>query len=215
MFHDRAEALRHVDELPRLKNADAQKEIVAAIIDTRNLELCGKARGVRIEGYDYGVICTNNVALALAKEKQDPSYCTMLDNKLVSVLKCEFDVAFSKALAGQDADVCTTLSQEGVLACTSAYWNTRARDENNVSLCANIPTAASQKECEESYRLSRLGVEPDFVSCGDLSTANLRAGCDELKKVFAEEQAGVGECRALANIWAMPYCEAYMMKTAE
>ena len=149
------------------------QEQAAEIIKTKNLEACQQ-----IDDKLYKTVCTNNIALNLAKEKQDVSYCQELDDKLVSIANCERQVLFEKSLELENISVCDEAQTTEVKdECKDAFWLSLALKKEDVVVCEN---AGSEKDaCSDNY-LFRVGFEGDQTDfdCTKFVQEDVKRDCE-------------------------------------
>ena len=94
-FYFRKQTVEVRDEKIRLQ------EQVAEIIKTKDFSLCDE-----MKDKVYFTVCNNNIALNLAQERSDLSYCQKIDNTLVLIEECERQVIFKKSLLKENIEVC-------------------------------------------------------------------------------------------------------------
>src|SRR3989338_2475215 len=116
-----------------------QQKRVAEIIATGDLNKCKEAEGVMINGYDYGIVCNDNVVENLAMERLDTSFCDKLaDNSSDWVAACKKEVTLKKLQQTNDLQVCQTASSDFKAECEALYWSRQALDLKESKPCENI-----------------------------------------------------------------------------
>jgi len=177
----REEALKRYAELPQLSNSEAQKEIIAAIIEAKDLEKCQVAEGVLIDGQDYGVVCKNNVAEKLAKENLDINYCRQLDGVLVSQKLCMEDILI--ALANKDSNEARckeSQDSEVEINCLVAFWSDQAKEKNDPQLCSKISDQIFKENCRIYFYTNQLISNSPVVNCSAVPEV-MTADCHLIK----------------------------------
>ncbi|MEA3344190.1 MAG: hypothetical protein U9Q16_00700 [Patescibacteria group bacterium] len=110
------------------------QEQVVGIIKTNDFNGCDQ-----IEDEIYRTACVNNIAMNLAQEKQDISYCEKIDNKLMSIASCERRVLFKKSLAEEHISICNeTENNEIQQQCKDRFWPLLAVKKGDIDLCQNV-----------------------------------------------------------------------------
>lgn len=123
------------------------QEKAAEIIKTNDFDKCQE-----IENQLYRTVCINNIALNLAEETQDISYCQRLDDELVSISNCEKQVLLKKSLDKEDINVCDeTKNSEIQKECKENFWLFLAREKKDIKLCDNITIEQEKNSCYDYY----------------------------------------------------------------
>lgn len=83
------------------------QEQVGGLIKTKDFQKCDEVKDEM-----YKTVCINNIALNLAQEKKDISYCKKLDDKLIKIDGCEMGIISGKAVEKKDPEICKELGSE-------------------------------------------------------------------------------------------------------
>lgn len=126
----------------------ALQESVAGIVKTKNIETC---LGVKDEM--YRAVCRNNVALRLAEETLNVSYCEYLDDILVSKASCQQGVVFKKSIKEEDVNVCGLLPDPKLQqVCRNEFWiNPSVLTGKDVSFCEVAQAGSEQLLCKDAH----------------------------------------------------------------
>lgn len=123
------------------------QEQAGAIIKTKDFNRCDE-----IKDEMYRTVCINNIALNLAQETQDISYCQKIDNKLVPIRDCEAQIIFQKFLDKEDINVCKeTKNQELQKQCQESFWPSLALKKENIKLCDQVEIEKERNYCHDNY----------------------------------------------------------------
>lgn len=132
-----------------LKIADEIKwqEQTAAIVKTEDFDKCGQ-----LTDELYKIICVNNIALNLAKETQDVSYCQKLDDKLIRRGDCERQIVFNKALEKNDIKICEQITEKDKAdICYNNFLIAKNFNQNPEKFnCFSLRGAAARTDCEKA-----------------------------------------------------------------
>ncbi|PLX20976.1 hypothetical protein C0584_04295 [Candidatus Parcubacteria bacterium] len=175
-----------------LQNKDIEKELalqdqVDKIIFDGELEACDK-----VDDDYYKRVCVNNVAYEMAKKTGDVSYCKKLDDILVSVEDCEWNVVLNKSLLGNDVTICEEAENQDLRAqCLENFYSNKALKEGEVENCEQINEIIRRNNCIDSFVF-----ENEFLSdisnfeCEKFSDKQARNDCallNEEENIFTKE----------------------------
>jgi len=127
----------------------------------------------------YHTVCINNIALNLAQETQDISYCQKIDNKLVPIRDCESQVIFKKSLDKESIAICDeTKDQELQKQCRNSFWPSLALKKQDNKLCDNIQTEPEKTFCYDNYVLQKeFTQDAANFKCAEFSDKQVRLDC--------------------------------------
>lgn len=168
---------------PEVKTELQLQQQVADIVATKDFSQCSKVSDAL-----YKVVCVNNIALNLAQETQDLSYCQKIDNNLVPISDCERQIIFTKSVTKGDVSVCgetndATIKEE----CITGFWQERAFKEGNITLCENIIGEFHKNYCYDNYLFNKnyLGNMSGF-DCRLFKDAQTKEDCLNYKKISSQ-----------------------------
>jgi len=182
IFSDRNKALEYADRIKVIKDKGVQDQILAAIIETGEIDRCTVAAGVIVGGVDYETVCRNNIALSQAIQTQDISFCSKLDDTLMSRADCRSQVLLSKAVDSNNITGCLGASSAEKLNCETSFWFYRAVEEKKINYCENWPKDQIGN-CQTRYSIRLIQTSPEEVACGILSEKN---DCETTKRIINE-----------------------------
>ncbi len=187
------EALNRVGDLPKLTQREARDEVLAAVIHTNDSSLCEKMRGVSLDGYDYSVVCKNNIAYNQAISSKDPRFCSGVDNSLMSMKDCEMAV-INEAVKSGDVRSCDLFTdQEGHITCTSAFAVREALKTGDASECRAL-SGDTLPNCEVGAAFAKLLRSPRSVQCITQKNGVPVSDCKMAKSLFPEGVKKVEDC---------------------
>jgi hypothetical protein len=161
----------------------AFRDDVAAIIKSGDLAACDSANRI-LDGVNYRTVCRNNIFWNEAQSNLDFTACEGLDDRLMSVKDCETSVMVGLLRKEKSLSVCNTVPDALKAACPSAYWSLAAVDQDNVTLCRNLPSS-TEPNCERNFliSLSAAGASSSIaLPCADFTEARLRSECGALQE---------------------------------
>ncbi|MDI6734439.1 MAG: hypothetical protein QMD50_03070 [Patescibacteria group bacterium] len=162
----------------------SEEQKVAEIVSTGNFNKCSEVKYIGIDGIDYKTVCQNNIALNKARQTLNISWCSKIDNILISKSECEQDVIQGMLLKDNKLSVCDIVSNNALKKdCVSSYWYLKAIADKNAAVCKNSP---EPQACEEIYWIDQLQQNPNSVSCSKISLATLKNDCNTFKKSLIE-----------------------------
>ncbi len=127
------------------EKAPVSQEQLGKIIKGKDLAACDK-----ISTEKDSVICRNTIALTLAKEKLDASFCEKLDNK-ENQANCQKAVLYDKAEL-QGVEVCQQAgTEEEKRDCEKEYYFTMAIQKNDAAQCVNLKNEEDISKCREDF----------------------------------------------------------------
>jgi len=180
--------------LPGLKPLTPEEELelqkrAAEIIKTKNFDSC-----TEIENELYRTVCINNIALNLAEETQDISYCQRLDDKLVSVANCERNVLLEKSLDKEDIGICDETSNSEVQkVCQDVFWQSLALEKGDSSVCEGAGEEEERNACFDIYLFNQefLESEADF-DCQKFYSQDVKEDCESFKEMLSTDEMNCG-----------------------
>lgn len=162
------------------KEIEFQKQ-AGEIIKTKDFSSCNA-----IKNEMYQSVCVNNIALNLAQETKDISYCLKLDNKLVPIAECERQIVSQLSLEKEDKAICQTATDETVAkGCEEFYLFGLANKKQDPDICDQDPDKTKADQCWNAYHvqktlspqgLSGAGTAPS-LGCSILRGADAKADC--------------------------------------
>lgn len=170
---------------------------VGDAIATKDLASCDAFKGVpATDGADYYVICRNNIALTLAQEKHDPSYCDDLDGTLMSVSDCKRNVTVNSATGG-DLSACSAIASSTMqTACVTTYWAGQATRAKDPTLCSHITDSNLAAACGQQVLVAELVQNPAAFSCDQLS-GSLQSDCQLLQSAIKNKS--IASCSGILD----------------
>lgn len=144
------------------------------IIKTKDLSKCEE-----IPNEMFRKVCTNNIALNLAQDTGDVSYCKKLDNELISISDCEKKTAMESSLQKGSVESCNFLPDENDKAiCLNNFYQTKSISEKNISLCDGIKEIETRNLCKDQYTYKLEFIEnPKSFECEKFYTAEAKRDC--------------------------------------
>lgn len=192
--------LSEPEKLTSEKEIELQKK-AAEIIKTNDFNKCQE-----IKNELYNTVCVNNIALNLAEEKQDISYCQKLDNKLVSIAGCERQVLLKKSQDKKDIDVCNeTKNSEIQKECKDNFWPLLALKKKDINLCENITTEQEKNSCYDNYLFQEEFVKSEkSFDCGKFYAQQVKADCEIYKESILNKKPA--DCNSFKSDLFFNYC---------
>jgi len=127
------------------EKAPVSQEQLRKIIEGKDLAACDK-----ISTEKDSVICRNTIALTLAKEKLDASFCEKLDGK-ENQANCQKMVFYDKA-EREGVEVCQQAkTEEEKRDCEKEYYFTMAIQKNDVAQCVPLKSEEDINKCREDF----------------------------------------------------------------
>ncbi len=193
-------------ELTAEEKANQEKQAkVAELIKTGKLEECAKAKRIVIQGVDYETVCRNNVALNLALDRLDPSFCDKLDGNLLSIASCKNRVWAAKFANVKELAQCDEApTGELKSTCQVLYWLNGAVQHDDVTLCDHLTESQTKTECRNSFFLNRLASNPREARCENFS-APLKQDCETLEKALSTPKNSQG-CLRIRDVRLQSFC---------
>lgn len=188
---------------------DLQKQAADAI-KTKDFSAC---RAIKNEM--YRVVCVNNIAINLAQETGDISYCSKIDGKLVPVSECESSAIMKLSAGKEDITICSQASEETTrTACQSAFYSSLAQKKNDPSVCDQNPDKIAAAACYNGFILSGFlssGLsDAEALTCESFRGEDTRKDCESLKTVLGKVPPPPLEfaeaCRAVISPVFKPLC---------
>lgn len=171
-------------EIPKPKSESDLQEQMAEIVKSENFDRCQE-----IEDKTYQTACINNIALNLANEKQDLSFCQKLDDKLVSIETCEREIIFSKSIDKEDISVCgETKNSQLKKECEDSFWPSLALKKGDIRLCDNISDESAKENCSNQYLAKKeFSGNVSAFDCNKFQGEEIRQDCNMMKENTGED----------------------------
>lgn len=173
------------------------QEQAADIIKSKDFSRCDE-----ISDPTYKTVCVNNIAMNVAQETGDVSYCDKMDNKLVPKEDCERQAVFAKSVENEDIKVCEGATIELVRRdCENGLWQSLAFKRGDIKLCENIKTENEKNYCHDNYLLNKeFAGKINKLDCNSLREVQAQEDCRQVKKNAAQA------CRAVQSTLFTDYC---------
>lgn len=182
-------------------------EQLARIIKTKNLDSCNQ-----IMDDEQEKICVNNVALALAQEKLDVSYCQKLDGASVSIADCEKRIILSKAIKEEKADACNSAPEDHRRQCRISFYHQLAIKKDNAMACDGLDSIDLVNSCKDNFEVMKnFYRDPSGFNCGVLKMETYKADCSRVKsmlnspEIITEESSG--NCTEIKTAAFFEFCK--------
>lgn len=164
----------------------ALQEEAGEIIKTKDFKGCEQ-----IEDEMYRSVCINNIALNLAQETGDVSYCQRLDDKLIPRADCERQIVSQKSIEKEDRVVCEEAVDEDVVKeCQESFLLGLANKKQDPSICDQEADKAKADQCWNFYHVQTmlpLGTgETPSLDCSVLRGVETKTDCALMNKVKKE-----------------------------
>ena len=150
------------------------QEQLGELIKGGNFDDCEK-----IGNAYYETVCVNNIALQLAQERLDVSYCQKIDNKLIPIADCERQVVVKKSIERESVAICDEATDGDVREqCKASFLIGLAYKKNDVSICDREQDSVRRNECVDMYVFQREYVTNSVgFDCGRFSDGDVRRDC--------------------------------------
>lgn len=183
---------------PEVKTELELQQQVADIVATKDFSQCGNVSDAM-----YKVVCVNNIALNLAQETQDLSYCQKIDNALVPISDCERQIIFTKSVTKGDVAVCSETNDAVIREeCIAGFWQTKAFNEGNTKLCENIGNEFNKNYCYDNYLFNTTFLKNvSGFDCRSFKDAQTQKDCKTYKKLSAGSM-----CEGLSSMLFTNHC---------
>jgi len=180
----------------------ALQQKVALIIKTKDFRKCES-----VNSELYRKVCINNIALNLAKETGDISYCQMVDNELIPISECEREAIFDYSLQKEDITICNkTKNSELKRECYQNFWPRLAMKKKNPQLCENIVNQSEKNLCYDKYLFFTEFVKsPPNFSCIKFRDLGVREDCEIYKQSLKKRVSG-NICEMFSTNLFKNYC---------
>jgi len=153
----------------------------------------------------YETVCINNIALQLAQERLDVSYCQKIDNKLIPIADCERQVIFRKAVDREDIAVCDeTKNEELRVQCRADFLLSLAFKKNDIRVCEQETAPERRTECVDTYMFQKEYVSnPTGFHCSRFLGDSVRQDCNAVETFQGRE---FDKCLGLQSNLFTNYC---------
>ncbi len=187
-----------VEDNVELGEIELQQQ-VAVLIKSKDFSSCSQ-----VDDNLYKKVCVNNIALNLAYEKLDITYCQKLDDELVSIDDCVSTVAFQGAIENNDITFCKDIIDDELQKdCEVSFYQQMSIIDENVALCDNLEEDL-RVNCVNSYYLqTEFAVDLDNFACSKLIGDDLQSDCEIMKN--AESNFS---CSSLKSYEVSSYCQS-------
>lgn len=168
------------------------QEELGVLIQTGSFDECKK-----INDAYYETVCINNIALALADEKLDVSFCQKIDNKLIPIIECERQVVMKKSIEREDMHICDEATDSGVREqCRTSFAIGLALKKNDIRACEQEATPERRTECADMFLFqTEFLADPSKFTCSKFREEDVRTDCVAFSKQDLSQ--GMGECSTL------------------
>lgn len=184
---------------PLPQNETKIREKLGEILNQKDLERCKE-----IHNSLYQKVCINNIALTLAQETQNISYCEMLDGELIPKEECERIVIFNKSLSLEDINVCKeTQNPKLQSACKETFWAVMAIKKRNSSYCENLPEN-KKILCYDRYTFQEFISNPKNFECKKFQDEQTQQDCE----VYKKDLPHIIKCQLLKTNMFKDYCKS-------
>lgn len=176
-------------EKPKVKNELELQQQAADIIRSKDFNRCQE-----IKDEVYQKVCINNIALNLAEEKQDISYCQKIDGQLIPIEECEREIIFQKAIDEGKTDACEETNNQGLQQeCKENFWSDSAVKKSDIALCNNVEGEQGKNVCRDNYVFAKeYQVNAASFDCDRFNEENLRQYCEASKQGPSVPQESFG-----------------------
>lgn len=179
---DKGQVAPSVDQVSQEQKLQGQ---IAEIIKSKDITRCGA-----VTDAIYSAACVNNIALTLAEERGDISYCARVDGKLVSRTQCEQQVVYKKSLQNEDIAVCKESTFENIVKqCEESFYFSLALKKNDPTVCYRDSDKTKGDMCYDRVFLLKNKNMADLktLSCGDLRSPFAEEDCRSFKSTFSAQ----------------------------
>ncbi len=176
------------------------QEQAAEIIKSKNFDRCQE-----IKDNGYQKVCVNNIALNLAQEQQDLSFCQKLDNALVGIESCEREIIFKKAIDKEDIKVCgETKNSQLKKECEDKFWPDLAIKKGDINVCNDISVESAKENCINTYLLEKeFFANAKEFDCNKFQGDQIRKDCNLFKENLDQ---GIEFCAKMTSGLFKNYC---------
>lgn len=185
----------HQQESPKIVSGDPE-QMVGSIIATKDVTRCSELGNAHWE-----TVCVNNIALVLAEENQDISYCNKLDNILIERNDCVRQIILQKAIKAENSTPCQE-AQDNVMRseCENRLYQILASQKSDGALCQKITDQAKASTCRDNYLLEHefIGNEKSF-DCTRLGNQDVKDDCVYAKKAVIDGKSMTSVCNKMKS----------------
>lgn len=154
-----------------------QKQL-SEIVKDKSFEKCDE-----IKDDFYKKVCVNNVAVELAKENLDLSYCAKVDGQLISENYCQEQVLLLKFEKEETGEFCKELQDASKQEdCLINFYNQLALKKDNADICQNIADTRQAELCHDNYIVSKIFTQNQGkIDCSLLKNSDAKLDCENIK----------------------------------
>ncbi|MEK7452618.1 MAG: hypothetical protein AAB614_00085 [Patescibacteria group bacterium] len=165
-----------------LNEREIQKNTLE-IIKTKDFSLCEN-----ISDITYKSVCINNIAMMLAKESGDISYCQKMDGKLITTQECEIQTLSVKLSESGDATLCDKFTnQVSKDDCKNGFYLSVSQEKGDISLCKNIKNKTDSDLCINSYNTRKVFLnDPANFDCSLMIGDDAISDCKKVKDIISD-----------------------------
>ncbi|HAV10965.1 MAG TPA: hypothetical protein DCX32_00235 [Candidatus Moranbacteria bacterium] len=176
------------------------QEQVAEIIKTKDFSHCEK-----ISNDTYRKVCVNNIALDLAQEKGDVSYCAELDGNMVSVSECERGIVLAKSASEENMEICKQATTKEVASeCESGFYQAVSLKKEDKGYCDNIGDQKATDECYDNFVFSMEFMKDiKNFKCSSFRNQDLANDCLAYKNMKSDQEP---DCSGYKSSQYMDLC---------
>lgn len=177
------------------------QEQVSEIIKTKDFTQCDK-----INDATNKTVCVNNIALNLAQEKQDVSYCQKIDDKLIPRAECKWQIVSTKALEKENIEVCKEAQNKEIQTqCAANFYNSLALKKNDIEICNQLKDNEKTDNCYNTFLIVK-----DFTrdsgkfDCLVLRGNAIQKDCKKVQEFIKTRKGNI--CAEVKNPLFLPFC---------
>lgn len=116
------------------------------VVETRDLDKCGSLQNQEMQND-----CRAEIAMNLAIEKGDVTYCENINSENLKRVDCENAIKFDKVNKEQSVEACNEILDENVRQnCQFNFYNTKAIETKDAAVCENIVLQINKDLCREN-----------------------------------------------------------------
>lgn len=201
------------------KNVAQQKAAVPGVLPQNSeLQLQGQTEQIvktgdfnrcqEINDDVYRKVCTNNIALNLAQQKLDSSYCQKIDGKLMSAEECDRRVMGEKMAKATSIAVCQQALTDTVKKeCEDNFYSNSGFIANSVDInaCSRAPTTEQEDDCYDSYLFQKeFSTNIDGFQCDKFHKQQTQADCKVYQGNY--KKPDFNPCQSLKSKEFMVFC---------
>ncbi|MDO8716687.1 MAG: hypothetical protein Q7J73_07785, partial [Dehalococcoidales bacterium] len=162
-------------------------------------------------------VCINNIALQKAEEKLNIDECQKLDNTLVSVESCVFEITAKKALSEENPALCSAIvDTQSAELCMLQTSTAIALKKDNPNVCKNFGLNQSdENRCYNAVLLvpkvigGKLSMPIKTIECDTLTGSDFQKDCRLFQSAILRKTEGsLGACSKMSTEEFRRMCSA-------